>query len=50
MRFHLVLVIIQKTKNAEPVYPVQHLFFSLIKISDVEIAGSIGVLQRIKAV
>jgi len=43
-------MIIQKTKNTEPVDPIQQLFFSLIKISDVECAGSIGFLQRIKAV
>lgn len=49
MGFHLVLVVIQKTENAEPGDPVQHFFLTLIKISDSKTAGGIGCVQCKKA-
>jgi hypothetical protein len=39
---YLVLVVIQKTKSAEPLCPVQHFFFYLFKITDRKCAVSKG--------
>jgi hypothetical protein len=40
----LVLVIIQQTKSAEPVRPVQHFFFDLFKLGNRKLAVSFGML------
>jgi hypothetical protein len=44
----LVLMIIQKTKSAEPVSPVQHFFLYIFKFRYSKCAVSIGSVQNIK--
>jgi hypothetical protein len=41
-------MIVQKTKNAEPVCPAQHFFLCILKICDCKNAVSIGCAQNIK--
>jgi len=44
----LIPVIIQKTKNAEPVGPAQHFSLCILRICDCKNAVSIGCAQNIK--